>query len=204
MDPAWTPRRKDPMTHWNKITKLLHWLMALFLPLMILLGFAMTRSVEQAEATGQPPSSVFGLPIFDAFQLHKSVGFVLFLLVILRIVWRLRHRAPDYPQDMTAIERAAAKGVQALLFALMLIMPVSGWLLASASPIGIPTTVFGLFTLPDVIGSENVEPVLARVHLVSTIGLIALVGLHVAAALKHHFVDGDDILTAMLPRRNRS
>jgi cytochrome b561 len=174
--------------------------MAAMLLAMVGAGLVMARAAETAAASGDFSARVLGLSIFEAYQLHKSVGVVLFALVLFRLVWRLTYRSPELPSAMPRTERLAALGTHAILYALMLTMPLTGWLLASASPLGIPTLVFGVLPLPHPIGPDaDTEAVLSGLHLAGGLALLALAGLHVAAALKHHFIDRDDVLRAMLP-----
>lgn len=189
------------MTSWHPLQKLLHWAMAALLLAMVFAGLIMTRAADTAAATGDYSTRVLGLTIFDAYQLHKSVGAVLFALVLLRLIIRLRLPGPAFPGHMPRVERLAARGAHLALYGLMLSLPVTGWLMASASPLGIPTIVFGLFALPHPIGSDaGLEATLGILHLTGGLALLALTALHVAAALKHHLVDRDDVLRAILPR----
>lgn len=188
------------MTRWHPVLKLLHWTMAAILLGMVGAGLLMARAADKAAATGDFSARVLGLTIFDAYQLHKSAGIVLFALVLVRLIWRLTHRSPALPAAMHRVEKLAAHGSHVALYALMLSMPFTGWLLASASPLGIPTVVFGVLPLPHPIGPDaGTEAVLSRLHFAGGLALVTLAGLYVAAALKHHFLDGDDVLRAMLP-----
>lgn len=192
------------MAHWHPLQKLLHWTIAAMLLAMVAAGLTMTRAADTAAATGDYTARVLGLTIFDAYQLHKSIGVVLFALVLLRLIVRLRLSGPAFPDHMPRLERLAARGAHLALYALMLSLPVTGWLMASASPLGIPTIVFGLFALPHPIGPDaDLETVLSVLHLGGGLALLALTALHVAAALKHHLIDHDDVLLAMLPRLRR-
>lgn len=174
--------------------------MASALALMLLAGFAMTRAVHHAEITGDFSATVLGLPLFEAFQLHKSVGVVLFIAVLLRLSVRVAMITPEFPVHMPPVERLAARAVQVGLYALMLSMPITGWLLASSSSLGLPTVVLGLFELPHPLGPDATREILfATLHWAGAWGLIGLAGLHTAAALKHHFIDRDNVLFEMLP-----
>ena len=187
---------------WTGFAKLLHWVMAALLVAMVGAGLLMTRAADAAAESGDFSARVLGLTIFDAYQLHKSVGVVLFALVILRLGWRMSHPAPALPAHMPRVEKTAARAAHVVLYGLMFALPVTGWLLASASPLGIPTLVFGLFPLPHPLaGDAGTEAVLAWVHFLGAMALMALAAAHVAAALKHHFIDRDDVLVAMLPGR---
>lgn len=194
-------RRAHSPARWPAALVLLHWTMAAALAAMLAGGLAMTRAAEHATETGDFSVTVAGLPLFDAYQLHKSVGVTLFALVLLRVALRLVLPSPSLPERMRAPERLAARGAHIMLYGLMLGLPISGWLLASTSTLGLPTVVFGLFELPHPLGPDaGQETLFGTLHWLGGWALIATAGLHVAAALKHRFVDHDNVLRAMLPR----
>ena len=194
-------RRTHSSARWPAALVLLHWAMAAALVAMLAGGLAMTQAAAHAAVTGDFSATVAGVPLFEAYQLHKSVGVTLFALVLLRLALRLVLPSPRLPVHMRAAERLAAQGAHVLLYGLMLGLPVSGWLLASTSTLGLPTVVFGLFELPHPLGPDAGREVLfGTLHWVGGWALICLAGLHVAAALKHHLIDRDNVLHAMLPR----
>jgi len=129
---------------------------------------------------------------------HKWLGVTLFLLTVARLAWRATHTPPPLPATMPRWQQRAAHGLHHLLYLLLLAIPLSGWLMSSAK--GFPVVYLGLVQLPDLVG-KNVElaELFKGVHQVLNFGLLALVGLHVAAALKHHFIDRDATLRRMLP-----
>ena len=115
-----------------------------------------------------------------------------------RLAWRLFHSAPPLPATMRPWERHVAGIAHALLYLLMLAVPISGWIMSSAA--GIPVVYFGVLQLPDLVEKNKALFELMKiVHYAFNKTLLALVLLHVAAALKHHYVDRDDVLTRMLP-----
>lgn len=132
------------------------------------------------------------------YSWHKWIGVSIALLVLVRIGWRLWHPAPALPPGMAPWERRVATGTHVLLYMLLLAIPVSGWLMSSAS--GFPVVYFGVLPLPDLVAKEKaLAEALKLVHYALNKTLLALVVLHVAAALKHHVLDRDDVLTRMLP-----
>jgi cytochrome b561 len=132
------------------------------------------------------------------YSWHKWVGVTVFTLSALRLLWRLGHPAPALPPAMPQWERRAAHASHRLLYALFFAAPLSGWLFSSAS--GFQTVWFGVLPIPDLLGkSRELADILKLVHKSLVYSLGAVVAVHAAAALKHHFHDRDDVLTRMLP-----
>lgn len=193
------------MICWTGLAKTLHWTMAILLPGMAVFGLMMTAAADTAAATGTYDLRIAGLSLYDAYQAHKSVGMLLLCLAAVRLAWRITNPAPPVPKHMPGIERHAARAVHVALYVLMFSIPVSGWLLASASPLDIPTEVFGVIRIPRLIAADAVlEGWLSWVHWGTALVLMGLVGLHALAALKHHLIDKDEVLLAMLPRGRRN
>ena len=163
----------------------LHWLVA----------FAIAATFSVGVYMQELPLSPDKLKIYSW---HKWTGVTIFLLVSLRLVWRLTHRPPGPPASMPAWQRAAARIIHFLLYVLMVAVPLSGWLMSSAK--GFQTVYFGVLPLPDLL-SKNRElgDALAIVHKTLNFTLAGLVLTHAGAALKHHFFDRDDVLARMLP-----
>jgi cytochrome b561 len=132
------------------------------------------------------------------FNYHKWIGMAALMLAIVRLAWRLIYRPPDLPPAMARWERSTALAIHLLLYALIIAAPLSGWLMSSAT--GFQTVWFGVIPLPDLIGKDKeFGEFLLELHRNLNYLLIALVGVHVAAALKHHIFARDDILTQMIP-----
>jgi cytochrome b561 len=142
---------------------------------------------------------------FQLIQLHKSFGLTVLVLSLARLVLRVLEGFPPLPAHMTATERVLAKVTHWGFYVLMLGIPLAGWLMVSASPIGLPTFWFGLFEWPHlpVATSAALSQQAGRVHEALAISAIALLALHVGAALKHHVIDRDDVLARMLPLLKR-
>jgi cytochrome b561 len=149
---------------------------------------------------------------FELTQLHKSIGLTVLMLSVLRLFWRLSHPAPPLPIDLYWGVRVAARASHYLFYFLIIAIPLSGWLMVSASPLGFPTNYFHLFHWPnlwfmaDLPRAQKValhDP-LESVHNVLAWSAIVLIPLHVAAALYHQFIRRDDVLRRMLPRRRTS
>ena len=138
--------------------------------------------------------------LFWVYDLHKSIGLLLLALVVVRLAWRLYAGAPPPVPGLPRIQRFAACVTHALLYLLILAMPLSGWLYDSASGLR-PLQWFGLFAVPKLVGAdEDLADDLHDLHedLFAILVVVAL--LHVAAAVWHHVFRGDATLARMLPR----
>lgn len=128
---------------------------------------------------------------------HKWVGITVFLLTCARLAWRWWHPAPP-PVRMPAWQRRAAGVSHTLLYLLMLVVPISGWVYSSST--GVQVVYLGLVPLPDLVGKDKVlAAILRNVHIVLNATMFALIAVHLTAAFKHHFVDRDDVLVRMWP-----
>jgi cytochrome b561 len=143
-----------------------------------------------------------GLPLtplkLRLINYHKWLGIVALMLAALRVAWRLFHRPPALPALMPRWEQSAAFAMHLALYALILLAPLSGWLMSSAE--GFRTVLFGVIPLPDLIAKDKeFGRYLLELHENLDYLLIALVGLHIAAALKHHYLERDNVLRQMIP-----
>ena len=170
--PAYTP-----------VAKGLHWLMAALILGLAALGIVMHEM----------PLSPLKL---ELYAWHKWFGVTVFLLVWLRLAWRLTHRPPALPATLSAPLQRLAHAGHSLLYVLMIVIPLSGWLMSSAK--GVQTVWFGLVPLPDLLGRDReLGDLLQQAHkLLNLLLLLTLAG-HVLAALWHHFVLKDDTLRRM-------
>ncbi len=181
---------------WGWPARALHWGVAAVIVFMSGLGLYMTNAFAPGD-----------LAAFASYQLHKSWGFVVFVLVVLRVVWRLSHRtAPELPSAMPGWERVLSQGVHVALYTLMFALPLTGWLMVSASPLqdmGVANKVFGLFEMPDpfVPGSAALSDTFKELHGAVWWGLMGTLVLHVLGALKHHYVTRDRVLSRMVRGR---
>jgi cytochrome b561 len=134
----------------------------------------------------------------NLIPLHKSAGMTVLALTLVRIGWRFTWRAPLHPASVGRLEVAAARGVHMLFYGLLLAMPLSGWIMASAGKY--PLTWFGLLYLPKLAVTREDPAYLVGREVHGTLGWLfaALVVLHVAAALRHHFILRDRVLERML------
>lgn len=168
----------------------LHWLVGLGLIATFALGFYME-----------------GLPLspnkLKFYSWHKWAGVSLLVLAVVRLAWRMSHRAPELPLSMGPLARLAAHVGHWLLYALMLAIPLSGWLMSSAQ--GFQVVWFGVLPLPDLVSKDAALGALLKdVHVVLNYTLLVAVVGHVGAALQHHFIKKDTILTRMLPMLSKT
>ena len=172
-----------------------HWLIAALILANLVLGWRMTGAQ--------------GLSKFTLFQAHKSIGITVLALSVLRLGWRFLNPPPAFPADMARLERGAAHAVHWAFYAAMIVMPLTGWVIVSASPLNIPTLLYGTVPLPH-IGPVHDLPLASRQAVENGVGtthaLLAylfagLIALHVLAALKHQFIQKDHGIARMLPGR---
>ena len=187
------PRPVPSRSRYTSVAIALHWLIALGIVAMLAMGLVMTHA------------KLAPFTVFKLYQLHKSVGITILLAAVLRLLWRLTHRPPALPSDMPRWEKGAAEGTHVLLYLLMIGMPLVGWALVSASPLNIPTVLYGVIPWPhlpvfaDLHDKAQVAPVLGMIHAYGAYVLIALLLLHAGAALRHHIVMRDEVLRRMIP-----
>lgn len=171
---------------YTTVAKLFHWGMALVFACLITLGFVMTDMPLSPEK-------------LQYYSWHKWAGVSVFMLAWLRLAWRVLNPPPTYPQTMSRLMQYFAHLGHAALYVLMIVIPVSGWLLSSAK--GVQTVWFGVLPLPDLLERDKeLGHILHEVHETLNYVLLFMLSGHVIAALKHHIVDRDDILKRMLPK----
>ncbi len=161
----------------------LHWLMAL----LIFAAFPLGLYMHDLKLS---PTKL------QLYSYHKWIGMTVLLLAILRILWRATHKPPAL--HIPRWQEIGSSIVHALLYLLIMAVPLSGWLMSSAK--GVQTVWFGVLPLPDLVGRDKaLGHLLGIVHETLNYTLLVLVILHIIAALKHHFIDRDEVLTRMLP-----
>jgi superoxide oxidase len=165
-------------------TRRIHWLNAA----LMLAAFALAFSIDIATSRATHTAIL---------QFHRLVGLTIWLLTLVRLAWRMNVKYPDWPNDMSAAMRAVAKSTEYGLYALLFLQPILGLLQTNAH--GNRVDLF-FAQLPALIGKNRfLADQLLLAHKAVGFSLLALIALHVSAALYHHFVRRDDILTAMLP-----
>jgi cytochrome b561 len=170
---------------WSLSLRLAHWLSAVLVVVAVVLGIYMVQFVH---SPGQR---------FELTQNHKSIGIAILALTVLRLCLRGLTRAPK-PEPAARAVLVAAKTAHVTLYALLLLMPSSGWLMATTTPVRVPTVVFRLFTLPYPLAPDLTTYGLAHTaHVVLASLLASLIVLHIAAALVHALVWRDQTLARM-------
>jgi cytochrome b561 len=168
----------------------LHWLIAL----LIFAGFGL--GVTMTDIPGLTPTKL------RYYSYHKWIGVTVFLLVVLRVAWRLTHRPPVLP-PMSWWQRMLANTVHVTLYGLLLVIPLAGYLYSYAA--GVPVVYFGLVELPPLITPDPAyKDTFKHTHVFLNYVMAALVIIHILAALWHQFVQRDHLLLRILPRIGKS
>ncbi|APW41887.1 cytochrome b [Rhodoferax saidenbachensis] len=188
-----TPSPSQAPTHrYSHTAIVLHWVLALAILGLFGVGLYMT-------------SLPFSPARLKLYNWHKWAGITILTLSALRLLWRLTHRPPALPDPiadaMPAWQRWAHHGTHYGLYALFFLVPLIGWAYSSAA--GFPIVVFGVLPLPDFVPVDKaLAEMIKPFHELSAFALVGLAGLHMAAALKHQWIDKDGLLKRMLPGRH--
>ena len=195
---------KQTPSRYTKTAIVLHWLIAIFIALMFVLGWYMAELPK--EAPKQLAYDLFDLGVYTwqlaeeasprtfYFNLHKSLGLTVLALIVLRILWRITHTPPAALSSYKAIEKKVATATHHSLYLLMLAVPVTGLIMAINSKYGVKW--FGM----DVIAGLDNKPMrefFECTHEFVGIVLLVLIGIHLLGALKHKFIDKDDTMSRM-------
>jgi cytochrome b561 len=174
------------MGKYSKIAILFHWLIAILIGTNVLLATVADEMSRSASAVLMNP--------------HKAIGISILVLSVARILWRLGHRPPPLPNKVAGLQAMAGHAVHILFYVLMIAVPLTGWLMVAAGDRAPTVDYFGLFTIESPIGnSEILSDIGHEGHELLVIPLFILVGLHVAGALKHQFIDRLPFLQRMWP-----
>ncbi len=182
-------------TRYGSVAMTLHWLIAAAIVVNLGLGLYMANILTNQDASR-----------LTVFQFHKSLGLTVLVLSVLRLLWRVVNPVPPLPNSMGPGLRALARGTHYLLYFLIIAIPLTGWALVSASPLGLATNYFGLFHWPGIpylseLSRAQKVPLrheFFAMHFYLAITALILVPLHVCGALYHQF-RGEDVLRRMLP-----
>ena len=186
---------RNSALRYGSVAMTFHWLIAAAVLVNIALGLYMSDLPR-----GDPSK-------FMIVQLHKSIGLTVLVLSLARVVWRLVNPVPPLPRGMSTLLRFGAHASHILLYFLIVFIPLTGWIMVSASPLGNGTLYFGLFdwpNLPFFAGLPRAElrpyrELFQSAHVLLAWSAIVLLPIHVAAALYHQFLRRDDVLKRMLP-----
>ncbi len=170
------------MDRYSGVARALHWIIAILILFNLWLGFAHDALPRE----------------WKVMPVHKSVGLTVLALTIARIGWRIGHKAPPLPDAMPGWEKRTAHGTHVAFYALMLILPLSGWIMSSAGDR--PLNWFFLFDVPKfgVAKGDAIVGLSHEAHELLPWLWSALIVVHILAALRHHFILKDGVLRRML------
>lgn len=179
---------RNTPTAYGAVAIVLHWTIAILFLMQIVLGYL-------TQATKDNPRLQF-----DIYQWHKSFGFLVLVFALLRLVWSLSNARPLPLADTPRREAAVARAAHTLLLVLTLAVPLAGWMIASTSPLKIPSFVFDFVLIPDLPAtrSDASEAFWSRTHAFLAYGTGLLVLAHAGAAIHHHMLRRDITLLRML------
>ncbi len=169
---------------YTSVSKALHWLIAV-------LAFSQLAMGKFFEVEADEDGSLF--------VWHTTFGLIVLTLMLVRLAWRLTHTPPALPPTTPTWQQKTARAIHFAFYALLIVLPLSGWLLVSAE--GDAVSFFNWFPVPalPVPGGESSEDLIEEAHEILGNVLLVLAGIHVLAGLKHHFIDRDNVLRRMLP-----
>jgi cytochrome b561 len=174
------------MTKYSKTAIALHWIIAILIVTNVVL-------VSMAEELPRAAKAVYMDP-------HKAIGVSILLFSLFRLFWRLGHKPPPMPNAISGWQAKLGKTVHALFYFLIIAVPLSGWLMASAHPQAPPVSFFGLFDITLPVGkNEGLAGIGHEAHEILTKPLVILIFLHVIGALKHQFADRLPFIQRMWP-----
>lgn len=179
---------KNTRNSYGSISKWLHWMIFILVFIMLTCGFFMEDLPESIQSA--------------VYRAHKLTGLCILGLMIFRLFWRWINPTPALPETMPMWQKIAARGVLVLLYIALFAMPISGWVLSTAA--GHPPVLYGTdiaLSFPGVGLDDGLAFILGKVHEFWAFVILALLALHIAASLKHHYIDQDDILKRMMPAK---
>jgi cytochrome b561 len=176
---------RNTIHSWGSLSKLLHWIIVLMIIGQIVL----------AQIAGDLP---LGPKLLATLARHKSLGMTILGLATLRLLWRWLNPTPTLPTAMKSWERGLARFAHFALYFSIFAIPLTGWMMSSAK--NYPVSWFNLFQFPNLVApSESLYEFMRDAHETLGFVMLAAVAMHVIGALKHHFVDRDNVLRRMLP-----
>jgi cytochrome b561 len=173
-----------------------HWAIAILIVINVALGFWFANVMERGDPN-----------LFLFVQTHKSIGLTVLVLSVLRLGWRLVNPIPPMPAGMSPALVLAARASHTLLYVFIIAVPLAGWVMVSASPLGNPIPYFGLFDWPPISFLHDMsraakvadKELFEETHAILAYATLALVVVHVMAAFYHQYSRHDDVLRRILP-----
>jgi cytochrome b561 len=176
---------RNTTRNWGALSKALHWIIVILI---------ITQFVIASRAHNLPR----GPALLEAWGWHKSFGMTILMLAVIRLAWRWMNPVPDLTAETRPWERVLARLSHVLLYGLIFALPLTGWLMSSAK--NYPVSWFKIFQWPDLVAPDPAfSELMESTHHVLVKVLLAVALLHIAGALKHHFIDKNDVLKRMLP-----
>jgi cytochrome b561 len=176
---------RNTKSSWGALSKALHWIVVILIILQFVLA-AWAKSLPR------------GPGMVEAWGWHKSFGMTILMLAVIRLTWRLVNPTPDLTAETKPWERVLAKISHLLLYGLIFAMPLTGWMMSSAK--NFPVSWFKVFQWPDLVAPDpDFSRLMESTHHALFKVLVVIALLHIAGALKHHFIDKNDVLKRMLP-----
>jgi cytochrome b561 len=172
----------------------LHWLIAALVLANLAGGLAVERFFESPDAARVAQGNAL-------MELHKSLGFLVIFLTLGRIGWRLAHAPPPWPAHMTPLERRLAGAVHLAFYALLLVLPLSGWAMLSTGRTVVPTVVFGVLAVPPLPVPQALGDSFQAAHHQFGWAMLVLLAVHVLATAKHRIFDREALLARMWVQR---
>lgn len=185
MNTATSALRNTPEA-WGNIAKFFHWVSALLVLFLVGYGWWMTHLVERAGRLGH-------------YRQHSVIGWYVLLLIALRLAWRAFNPGPPPPAEIPRWERTTASAAHWTLYALMFVVSISGWMVADTFRQPIEATLFGFIPVPHLLDASHrsLRGIVEETHKALSYVLLGLVIIHVASALRHHFLKKNDVLQRM-------
>jgi cytochrome b561 len=176
------------VTSYNGVAKALHWLVLVLLVVQFAVAWTMPDITRDTKPIG-------------LIAWHLSIGVFILLVMIIRLAWRMVSAVPPPPDDLPALLRVLSRATHGLLYALLIVLPVLGWINASSR--GWAVQLFGIIPMPALVPSGSAWGLqMGDVHMAVALVLLGVAGLHILGALYHQFVLRDALLNRMLPTRH--
>ena len=176
---------KNTAQKYGSVTKYLHWIITLAIVTQLFLVWSREFITNKSLS-------------IEFILLHKSLGMVILMLVILFLCWHLMNRKPAYPVKMARWEKIAAHSIQGVMMLLLLAMPITGWMMATAASKNVNLFGMGIIPMPGIPVSSSLAGFVKDLHETLAWVLVGAIVIHIGAALKHHFIDKNDVLRKML------